>query len=262
MNSSPLTNLDATSLATLAHGFRLGPLGYDVSEESLRKALPNLDSQCREELLRLANDEQWSPAQIAYLLQSLHTSKTTSTSLSHLFELVLSGPKTNAVPTRDTQAVFKELISTAQTEVILASYAIYNGKELFSSLIEKLKTIDGFKTTIFLDIPRGHGDTTTAEQIVAKYQHDFFTKQWTSDTRPSIHYLKSSLHTDWKTRSSMHAKLIIIDRTTVMITSANLTKAAQTKNIEAGVIVSDKNTAERLANHFESLAEDGSFCRL
>lgn len=77
--------------------------------------------------------------------------------------------------------------------------------------------------------------------------------------RPAIHYLAASLDSDWKSRASMHAKLVIIDQSTVLLTSANLTRAAQTKNIEAGVIIHDHRTAIRLSNHFQSLVNSGEF---
>lgn len=262
MNSSLLSDLSSTSLGTLAQALRHGSLAYDVSETSIGQVLPSAPASVIAELTRLSEEEQWSASQIAYLLESLRHSKLEAPNLEHLFEIVLSGPKSEAVPTRDTQAVFKELIAAAQSEVILASYAIYNGRELFSSLIEKHESIPDFKTTFYLDIPRKRGDSTLSSQIVSQYRDEFFAKQWPSEKRPELHYLSNSLDMDWKVRSSMHAKLIIIDRTTVMISSANLTQAAQTKNIEAGVIVSNKNTAQRLANHFESLAENGSFCGL
>lgn len=60
----------------------------------------------------------------------------------------------------------------------------------------------------------------------------------------------------------MHAKVVIVDRRRVLITSANLTKAAQLKNIEAGVIIDDVNTANKLTNYFTGLAESGEFLKL
>ena len=221
--------------------------------------LPAASTEVCDELIRLASEEKWTSSQIAYLLESIRSSKTDYATFSHLFDLVLSGPATNAVRTRDTQAVYAELIESAKEEVILASYAIYNGQELFAPLIKKHETIENFRTRIYLDIPRRRGDTTTSDLLVARYRQDFFAKQWHSTKHPELYYFNAALNHDWQTRASMHAKLIIIDRTTVFLSSANLTKAAQTKNIEAGALINDRNTADRLANHFQALFEDGYF---
>lgn len=262
MSSNPLSELDPQSLKMLSHSLRYGSLAYNVSKESLQKALPSIPETVSELMIDLASQQGWQTSQLAYFIDSLHDAKISTTNFSHLLELVLSGPKTSAVHTRDTQAVYNELIETAKNEVLLASYAIYNGKQIFTPLIEKHHANEGFKTSIFLDIPRSNGDTTLSSQIVAKYKQDFFSKQWFSDIVPSIYYLSSSLDTNWKTRASMHAKMVIVDRKRVMITSANLTRAAQTKNIEAGVIISDPATATRLTNHFEGLVNDQVFKRL
>jgi phosphatidylserine/phosphatidylglycerophosphate/cardiolipin synthase-like enzyme len=211
------------------------------------------------ELVRLADEESWSASQIAYLLDSIRSSKADDSVFSHLFELVLSGPSTDAVHTRDTGAVYSELIETAKEEVILASYAIYNGQELFTPLIRKHDKIEGFQTRLYLDIPRRQGDTTVDEMLIARYRQDFFTKQWKSERTPELYYFAPSLERDWKARASMHAKLVIVDRSTVFLSSANLTKAAQTKNIEVGGLIWNESTARRLADHFSSLTESGSF---
>lgn len=261
MASSELTLLRGESLAALINGFRQGALAHDVSIETIRMTLPSISLEASQELTRLAEEEGWAPSQIAYLLESIRSSKSDDSVFSHLFELVLSGPSTDAVSTRDTGAVYSELIESAKEEVILASYAIYNGRELFAPLIKKQKEIEGFQTRLYLDIPRRKGDTTISEMLVAGYRQDFFAKQWKAEEAPELFYFAPSLELDWKARASMHAKLVIVDRSTVFLSSANLTKAAQTKNIEAGGLIWNKNTARRLSDHFSALVNAGSFCR-
>lgn len=50
-----------------------------------------------------------------------------------------------------------------------------------------------------------------------------------------------------------HAKVIVIDRITAFVTSANFTEAALTRNIEAGVMIRQPRFAERLTTYFEGL---------
>jgi hypothetical protein len=261
MVSNALAKLRSEELATLANNFRSGALAYDISNESIRMALPAITMEATDELIRLADEEVWSSSQIAYLLDSMRSSKADDSVFSHLFELVLSGPSTDVVRTRDTGAVYSELIETAKEEVMIASYAIYNGQELFAPLIRKHDKTEGFRTRLYLDIPRRKGDTTVSEMLIARYRQEFFSKQWQSEEAPELYYFAPSLELDWKTRASMHAKLVIVDRSTVFLSSANLTKAAQTKNIEVGGLIWNENTARRLANHFQALAEAEMFCQ-
>lgn len=259
MVSNALAILRSEELATLANNFRSGALAHDISNESIRMALPAITMEAADELIRLADEEGWSSSQIAYLLDSMRSSKADDSVFSHLFELVLSGPSTDAVRTRDTGAVYSELIETAKEEVMIASYAIYNGQELFAPLIRKHEEIDNFQTKLYLDIPRRKGDTTVSEMLIARYRQDFFAKQWQSEKAPELYYFAPSLELDWKTRASMHAKLVIVDRSTVFLSSANLTKAAQTKNIEVGGLIWNQSTARRLSDHFAALVNTGSF---
>jgi len=53
----------------------------------------------------------------------------------------------------------------------------------------------------------------------------------------------------------------VIDSSRALITSANFTEAAQTRNIEAGVIVGYKPLVERLAGYFDALRQSGLLVR-
>jgi phosphatidylserine/phosphatidylglycerophosphate/cardiolipin synthase-like enzyme len=64
---------------------------------------------------------------------------------------------------------------------------------------------------------------------------------------------------DWKLRSSMHAKVIVADRERVFVSSANLTKAAHSKNIEVGTLIESPALASRLVDYFEGLRANRVF---
>ena len=56
-------------------------------------------------------------------------------------------------------------------------------------------------------------------------------------------------------RASLHAKCVIIDERFSLVTSANLTEAAQQRNIEAGLLVDDPILARSLSSQFEALVD-------
>jgi phosphatidylserine/phosphatidylglycerophosphate/cardiolipin synthase-like enzyme len=53
--------------------------------------------------------------------------------------------------------------------------------------------------------------------------------------------------------AAMHAKCAVADRRTAFVTSANLTGAAMTDNMELGLVVRGGDAPKRIANHFDAL---------
>jgi phosphatidylserine/phosphatidylglycerophosphate/cardiolipin synthase-like enzyme len=59
---------------------------------------------------------------------------------------------------------------------------------------------------------------------------------------------------DWAT---LHAKCVVVDDEKSFITSANFTERGQTRNIEAGVLITDTAFSEQLAGHWRQLVSVG-----
>ena len=60
----------------------------------------------------------------------------------------------------------------------------------------------------------------------------------------------------------LHAKAVVADEESVFITSANLTAAAQERNIELGLLVRDRTLAATTVLHFRTLIEKDLLRRL
>jgi phosphatidylserine/phosphatidylglycerophosphate/cardiolipin synthase-like enzyme len=58
-------------------------------------------------------------------------------------------------------------------------------------------------------------------------------------------------------RAVLHAKCVVVDRARAFVTSANLTEAAQYRNIECGVLVNDDVFSATLAGQFEGMRARG-----
>ncbi|MBV8130459.1 MAG: hypothetical protein JO114_22640, partial [Planctomycetaceae bacterium] len=72
--------------------------------------------------------------------------------------------------------------------------------------------------------------------------------------RPKCYYDPRSLEADQTKSTSLHAKCVVVDKEEAFVSSANFTEAAQTRNIEVGVLVRSSSFARKLSDHFESLA--------
>ena len=153
------------------------------------------------------------------------------------FDLVLSGPDVTGSPTRDTQAVMQSLLAEAKQEVLLVGYVIHNAENLFRPLAKRMKNDSTLKVHLCLDLKRKWNDPRTDGEITTDFATDFVQSHWPWTPLPSVFYDPRSLDHSGNTRSSLHAKCIVVDRQIALVTSANFTEAAQQRNIEAGVLV-------------------------
>src|SRR5690606_35060420 len=118
------------------------------------------------------------------------------------------------------------------------------------------------KIIFHVDVPRRLGDTSSSEGIVTKYAEAFRLKHWPWQPAPELYFDARALETETKSRASFHAKVVVIDRRKLLVTSANFTEAAQQKNIEMGLLCSLPHLAERVCGYLEGLRKSGHLRRL
>ena len=172
-------------------------------------------------------------------------------------ELVWSGPEQTGAATRDTAAVVRELFRGAERSVLVSGYVVYDGESIFEDLVGRMRTIPALAVSLFLNISRQQGDTSNDEAVVAYFRRRFFERDWPWPERPRVFYDPRSLLVNPAQRAVLHAKCVVVDSRRALVTSANLTEAAQYRNIESGVLVNDPNFAIALARQFTALCERG-----
>jgi phosphatidylserine/phosphatidylglycerophosphate/cardiolipin synthase-like enzyme len=67
---------------------------------------------------------------------------------------------------------------------------------------------------------------------------------------------------DPNSSASLHAKVVVVDRSKLFLTSANFTEAAHQRNIEMGLLSRAAYLAEQVAAYFEGLRQSGHLRRL
>jgi phosphatidylserine/phosphatidylglycerophosphate/cardiolipin synthase-like enzyme len=197
-----------------------------------------------------------SPRHLALVVGGIAAAIDRSPKPTSLFDLVLSGPDLPGVPTSDTAAVMHTMITSASREILLVGYAVYDGKRLFEPLARRMEQVAALEVTFCLDIPRQYNDPTPSAELVARFARDFRARHWPWDRLPRLFYDPRSLLTRDQ-RASLHAKCVVVDRARALVTSANFTDAAQRRNIEAGVDLRHRPTAERIADYFRGLCAGG-----
>jgi phosphatidylserine/phosphatidylglycerophosphate/cardiolipin synthase-like enzyme len=175
--------------------------------------------------------------------------------------LVWSGPDLDGDHSRDTRVVVHELFRKARKQVLVSTYKLYQGKELFQPLYETQAAHPDLKVTLFVDIARGD-KTNSTQQLLDEFRAKF-NEDWPWKPAPEVYYDPRSLaEAGTGKRGCLHAKVVVVDGREVFLTSANLTEAAQQRNIEAGLLLRSPAIATQLANHFEALVKEGHLVRL
>lgn len=161
-------------------------------------------------------------------------------------DLVWSGPDAPRAQSRDTSQVVRELFSSAERCVIVAGYAFWGASAIFETLHARALAVP-------LDLEfYVHVDPTGANRQMTLASFFRFTWPWT-DVVPLVYT------SDYPGGGHMHAKCVVVDERSTLITSANFTTAAQHENVELGVLVRDASFGARVAAQWRSLGSQGVF---
>jgi hypothetical protein len=167
-------------------------------------------------------------------------------------DLVWSGPEVDGLHARDTRRVYEELVGSAKRSLWASSYVVHDGPRTFKLLAERMEAVPDLDVVLLLNIGRKWGDTTKADDLVHAFTDKFWSTEWPGIRRPDVFYDPRALEHG---EGVLHAKAVIADRQSVLITSANLTEAAFDRNIEVGLLARNRSLAESLAKHFRVLIE-------
>lgn len=259
----PLLALAPSDLRALVSALRTGRLCPPYLPASVQRTLSGaIAAEVAAAIQDLANSGMPAPA-IARTLELLAGACEARPPIEDVIDLVTTGPEVRGVTNRDTSVVVRELFHKAEESVLVAGYAVYQGQRVFQALADRMLARPNLNVRMFLDIQRKPGDTSANSEVVGRFAHRFRTAQWPADRPlPEVYYDPRSLATDSKTCAALHAKCIVVDGFEVFVSSANFTEAAQQKNIEVGLRLHSPVLAERVIRFFESLLQDGRFCRV
>ncbi len=245
---SPLWKLsreERDNLATALEARRLGPPYTRLSLQRYVEAglAEEIAAEC-ERLSALA----FTSTQIAVLLRMLAQQPVDGPAV----DLVWTGPEVGGTSSRDTGVVVRELFDRAETSVLIAGFAIHQGKQVFDGLARRMDYMPALVVRMFLHVDRKYLDTTPTEKLLAQFARDFQAYQWPGKRLPEIYYDPRTLETGSK-RASLHAKCVVVDERWVLIGSANFTEAAQERNIEVGVSIDDRALSQMVVRQFDRL---------
>jgi phosphatidylserine/phosphatidylglycerophosphate/cardiolipin synthase-like enzyme len=260
--SAPIPSLRSLPLRTLADlGSALGAgrITALASGYQVRHAVPATTEAAADELsglLRAGLDL----GHATLLLQAILAERQSAQS-SAAIELVTSGP--DAVgSTRDTGVILRDLFARAESRVLIVGFAIHQGRRVFAALADRMAEREELAVRLCVDIARRPGDTSNEDGILARFRTRLVQREWPGPRLPEVFYDPRALVAGGGPRASLHAKCVVVDGRIAFVGSANLTEAAQARNIEMGLLVRSAEVAGGIEHHLDGLIERGFLRRL
>lgn len=252
--SSPLLELTDGDLAELAAALRGGRLSPPFMPVSVQHLLPVKAREPVADHLRRLAEDGFGPPQLATLLDLLIADRSARARMDDLIDVVTTGPVAPGIANRDTGVVVRDLFAGAERSVLVVGYAVYQGRQVFRTLADRMAERPGLKVRLCLDVRRQVGDDTAPDEIVRRFATRLKSTQWPPDRPiPAVVYDPRGLDPSPVNRASLHAKCVVVDGKVSFVSSANFTEAAQERNIEVGLLIHSPSLARRLSTHFDAL---------
>jgi phosphatidylserine/phosphatidylglycerophosphate/cardiolipin synthase-like enzyme len=123
--------------------------------------------------------------------------------------------------------------------------------------------VPDLKVQLFVHVGRESGDTRHDSEILREYATSL-AAEWPGLRRPALYYDPRSLDLDFDRRATWHAKVVVIDDETSLVTSANFTEWAHQRNVEAGALIRSSDFARQLRQQFQAsvLSRQSSKCQV
>lgn len=258
----PWEGLSRAGLEALASALAAGRLSGPFTSSSVARHLPGVDlADALAELNRL-HDAGLPTAHVGEVLRAVAAERRLREATADRVELVWTGPETPGSQSRETAVVARELFARANRSVLVSSFAVFLGKEVFEPLAKRMEEVPGLRVLLFLNVPFPGGSDFDFDAAARDYYREFLKKNWPSAVAPELYYDPRSVAPKADERAVIHAKCVVVDGHAALVTSANFTEAAHARNIEAGVVVHDAGFAEALERQFTSLVASGALRRV
>src|SRR6266536_2376588 len=166
-------------------------------------------------------------------------------------ELVWTGPDTFEVGLRKTGQALLQLINDTKEELIIVSFTVYRIPEIVAALDEALKRgvslrVIAERTSVERSSKILNVEANLGKLVLEKAK--IFV--WPEHKRPVNAKGKRGL---------LHIKCAVADKSTLFISSANLTENALRINMEMGLLLHHPALADQVTKHVDALISHGIF---
>lgn len=230
----PATDVDALARATAGGVWALRRLRGTTGSAELRHA-------CRE-LETCLVDGAGAAALAGVLLGAGDAWRAASSDA--VVDVVWTGPESSVTTSRLTAAVVARILEEARSEILLVGYAVQTEPSVASAL--EAAALAGVEITLLLerelDNPRYAGGSPAFPGLRAR------RLAWPAERRPDG-------------GAALHAKILVVDRRTALVGSANITAWAMERNLECGILLRGGPQPAAIHEHVEGLLRAGVVVR-
>ncbi len=166
-------------------------------------------------------------------------------------ELVWSGPDVSEGGLRKTGQALLQLINDAREELTIVSFAVYRIPEIVAALERAL--MRGVSLRLIAErtsVERASSILNVEANLGNVIMEKAALFVWPEHKRPTNAKGKRGL---------LHVKCAVADRTTLFISSANLTENALRLNMEMGILFHHRPLADQVTRHVDALISQGVF---
>jgi len=239
LHPSNLTRLE-TRLAVAAAGpHSVIALALDIPQPGQRETLSRLSTSWK------SSPNAVTPVEIVSAMQALRYAVQHETRA----EVCWSGPVSTLQGFRTTAEAYRELISKATRTALVMTFALGEVEALRQSLEAALTR--GIRVRLVIE------DFNVFTQASWRSQFSALGAQVLGEASIFVWPTKNRRQHNGHVYGSMHVKCVVVDGSSILLTSANLTSAAMDDNMELGVVVSNQALAQSVTAHFDHLITTG-----
>ncbi len=256
---SGFLDLPASTLGALAASLRSGPLKFSISPQAIQPLTGHTKAPAFSAALLRLLDNGCPPATIADFCDAMASARTRIDASDAATSLALSGPPVHGTPVSDTATMVSSLFREARARVTVASFVFVNARDHLEPLASRHDEDPAFHVRFIVDLTHLRRSPSEPLSITSsRFRKQFLSDHWAGNRPPEFwHDPRGFSPSPDSPPGVMHAKAVMIDTTAALITSANFTAAAQTRNIEAGVIIRNPVVVDRLVRYFDGLVTGG-----
>jgi phosphatidylserine/phosphatidylglycerophosphate/cardiolipin synthase-like enzyme len=189
-----------------------------------------------------------SPSEVAIALRTAACSRK-SREADPSVEIVWTGPRSQNVSFRHTEQAILQILNSAQSRILLVSYAVYSIPNIQDAVVRAAKR--GVKITVVvetpdkLDVENEYSTLRALGDDVARCSAVYY---WSKEKRKRDASGKLGI---------LHVKCVVGDGRWLFLSSANLTKYAFSLNMELGLLITGGDAPMKIERMFDSLISDG-----
>jgi phosphatidylserine/phosphatidylglycerophosphate/cardiolipin synthase-like enzyme len=185
-----------------------------------------------------------SPAEVAIALRTAACSQR-SREADQAVEIVWTGPRSEEVCFRHTEQAILQVLNSAQSRILLVSYAVYSIPNIQAAVVRAAKR--GVKITVVVETP---------DKLDVKNEYSTLQALGDDVARCSTVYFwpKENRKVDATGKlGTLHVKCVVGDGRWLFLSSANLTKYAFSLNMELGVLLTGGDAPVKIERMFASV---------